>query len=209
MSIIYRKIARRDLKDICELIDNAWNFSKYIDNEKCKAHCINAFMRGAIINQNYTEVAEEDGKIIGLIFGKIPKLKGFWKNYSYIPSAIYHGIAAYSNKQNRPMVKSFVSLQETYGVLLKESGIDFDGELEFFIVHSSAQGKGIGKTLWANYKNYCKKNGVKRIYVFTDENCNFGFYDYNKFERIGSKPVTFNCSKSVTFNVFLYERDID
>ncbi|MFW5779930.1 MAG: GNAT family N-acetyltransferase [Bacillota bacterium] len=207
--IIYRPLEKKDFSDITQLIDDAWNFDNYIKNKKCKYHCIRAFMLGTILGQNYTQVAEMDNEVVGLIFGKVPKLKGFVKNFRHIPAALYHGYMCYRYKEDRNMIKSFQGLLKVYKELLNKSGEEFGGELEFFIVHSKARGKSIGKTLWQNYKKFCKENGVKKIYVYTDDKCNFGFYDHNGFERKFSMPTTFDTYKGKdTFNVYFYTKTL-
>lgn len=207
--IIYRTLQKGDYDDIKELIDDAWHFDKYSDTPKTKKHILNAFMKGAMINQNYNQVAVKDGKVIGLLFGKIPQNKGFLKNIKYIPSAIYHSLHLNFGKFRRKMAKGFMNLQKVYIELLKETKIDFQAELEFFIVHSKAQGHGIGKKLLLDYEEYCKKSGVKNMYVYTDVNCNFGFYDYNGFIRQGSKPVTFELvTGDFTFDVYIYSKEL-
>ncbi|MDM7988350.1 MAG: GNAT family N-acetyltransferase [Smithella sp.] len=207
--IIYRVLRKKDYPGILEMIDSTWNFDKYTADRSTKTHMLKAYMRAVMIVQNYTQVAELDGKAIGLLFGKIPKLKGFMKNWVHIPPAVYHTLCLIFGKQQRRVLKGFKDLQAVYARLRKETKMRFDGELEFFVVNHQYQGLDVGKQLLNNYLQYCERHGVKNIYVYTDANSNFGFYDHHGFVRRGCLPASFELySGKLEYDNFIYTREI-
>jgi ribosomal protein S18 acetylase RimI-like enzyme len=208
-NIIYRGLQKKDYPEILEMIDRTWNFDKYTDNRAIKAHMLKAYMRGVMIVQNYTQIADLDGKAVGLLFGKIPKLNGFMKNCVHILPAVYHALCLIFGKQQRRVLKWFKDLQAVYARLRKETKTSFDGELEFFVVSQQCQGLDVGKQLLNNYLRHCESHGVRNIYVYTDANSNFGFYDHQGFVRRGCLPVSFELySGKLEYDNFIYTREI-
>ena len=209
-NIKFRSIKKSDFKDIKELINDAWAFDNYTKNTDSLLHLLSAFMRTALLNQNYNEVAVINGKVAGLICGKFTALGGFWKNIPHIPSLLYHGLllSVKSNNERR-LIKGFYEVHKSYEKLLSESKESFDGELEFFIVHSKYKGLGIGKQLFYNFTEYCKKNSVRNIYLFTDIKCNYGFYDHNGFTKQGAAPVEIDLyNDKLQFDVYMYSKNL-
>lgn len=206
----YRKLQKNDYKQIIKLIDDAWNFDKFIDNKKSKEHMLKGFMRTALSNQNYTQIAEVDGEAVGLLFGRIPKSKGRAKSLKSMPIALYHGIYLFiKGKNERKMLQDFGKMIVAYEKLRKNTGKKFDAEIVLFIVNSKCRGLGIGKELINNYLDYCNKQKVKSLYVMTDTNCNYGFYDHMGFTKEGSQKVTFDLySGAMEFDVFIYTMDL-
>jgi GNAT superfamily N-acetyltransferase len=208
-NLIYRKLEKRDYPDIMEMIDNAWHFDKYTDKPKSKEHMLKAFMRGVLLAQNYNLIAELDGKAVGIICGKIPKLRGFLKNIKHLPSAVYHALCLNFGRDQRRILLGFKDMQMVYARLLKETKTKFGGELEFFVVHSKSQGLGVGKKLLNEYLQYCKEHDVKNIYLYTDVNCNYGFYEHHGFVRQGTLPVTFELyNGKLTYDNFIYSTEV-
>lgn len=204
-NLIYRNLEKRDYADVMEMIDNAWHLDKYADNPKSKAHMLNAFMRGTLIMKNYDQVAEMDGKVVGLLFGKVPKLKGFMKNAVHVPAAVFHALCLNFGKMERNVLVHMQNIQKAYAQLRKNTGIHFDAELEFFVVHEKSRGHGVGKRLLENYLSFCETHGVKNLYLYTDDNCNFGFYDHNGFTRAGALPVSVELhGGKLEYNNYIY-----
>ena len=55
---------------------------------------------------------------------------------------------------------------------------DVGGEITFLVVDASYRGKGIGKAMMSRFIDHAKKNGAKRVSVYTiDPGSNLGFYE--------------------------------
>ncbi len=59
------------------------------------------------------------------------------------------------------------------------------GELQLFIVTPQAQGKGIGGRLFRGFLEHLRSRGVSSYFLYTDSECDFGFYDAHGLERAG------------------------
>lgn len=90
--------------------------------------------------------------------------------------------------------------------LLKRNDKGFDGGLTLFAVSDKSQGLGIGKNLLNLVKDYWDNNNTKQIYLFTDDKCNYGFYDYNNFKRIDNELVNVD---GEVLDVYIYTYNLN
>ena len=208
--IVFREVNKNDYSDLKTLINDAWHFEKYINDPNSVEHMLNANMHLALSAQNYTQAAELNGKVVGFIYGRVDGRRIPPKNLAHLPHILFHGACLLlKSHRERKLIRGFLNLVRVYIKLHKNTRTEYDGELVFFVVSSKCRGKGIGKQLLNNYLDYCRQNSVKNIYVYTDTNCNYNFYDFNGFNPKGSLPVTFDLfSGSFTFDVFIYDRAV-
>ncbi len=88
--------------------------------------------------------------------------------------------------------------------MLKGKEKNFQGSIELFIVSQESRGLGVGGELLNSLFHYMKSMRVNSIYVYTDNECNYGFYDSKNFKRINEKEIIFEQFKD-SLTVFLYE----
>ncbi|MES9702094.1 GNAT family N-acetyltransferase, partial [Bacillus toyonensis] len=69
-----------------------------------------------------------------------------------------------------------------------------------------SRGLGVGKSLMNYLFQYMTDEDVTSLYLYTDNNCNYGFYDKQNFKLIKEQTVHFE-PKEEEFNVFLYRYD--
>mgnify|MGYP001032778548 CR=1 FL=1 len=80
-----------------------------------------------------------------------------------------------------------------------------DGEINFFAVDPQAQGKGSGTFLLNALKS---EVAGKALYLYTDDNCNYRFYEHRGFQRSGTEQIQFRIGKKLTtLQCFLYHRE--
>ena len=63
---------------------------------------------------------------------------------------------------------------------------DVDGELCLFAVDPSRKGQGIGSILLAEFEKRVKG---KNIFLYTDSNCTYQFYEKRGFERVDEREI--------------------
>ncbi|MEF9988870.1 MAG: hypothetical protein RR797_07325, partial [Christensenella sp.] len=64
-TINYRPIQKNDYPQIIELLSAVWQFDKYINDTRTAKRAGESFWLSYIARQNYAEVAERDGEILG------------------------------------------------------------------------------------------------------------------------------------------------
>lgn len=80
-----------------------------------------------------------------------------------------------------------------------------DGELCFLAADPNIGIKGIGTLLLQELE---RREAGKRIYLYTDNNCTYPFYEHRGFERVGEKQVTlsFPQKAEVPLSCYLYTK---
>lgn len=82
-----------------------------------------------------------------------------------------------------------------------------DGEIRFLAANPDIKIKGIG-TLLLNELEKRKKG--KEIYLFTDDQCTYQFYEHRGFKKAGEKNIILSLTqkKKVPLKCFLYCKKI-
>ena len=79
-----------------------------------------------------------------------------------------------------------------------------DGEICFLAAGPAMQGQGIG-TLLLN--KLTKRKAGKLIYLYTDDNCTYQFYEHKGFEQSEEKKVTIEIhGKTTPLTCLLYSK---
>ncbi|MEX3745447.1 GNAT family N-acetyltransferase [Lysinibacillus xylanilyticus] len=205
--VIYRSLVKEDYEAVKELIGEAFGFNEFIKDKKFLDSVLSIYLHGCILESSFSKVAEKDNKVIGIILGDAKKDKNRLKKAHNIFSFAYSIIKVLlTNKKNKKFMKEYGKVQKAYKELIHGKEDDFQGCIELFIVSGESRGLGVGKALMNDLFNYTQSMDVKSLYLYTDNRCNYGFYDSQNFNRIGEKEIQFDSTKE-KLNVFLYGYD--
>ena len=125
----------------------------------------------------YDENGEFAGVLLAEIYGK-EKLKN-----QNIPRA---------NLQDESADSDIAKFDREYEKANNEMLVDYrknneiDGELCLFAVDPNRKGQGIGSILLAEFEARAKG---KNIFLYTDSNCTYQFYEKRGFERVGERDI--------------------
>lgn len=82
-----------------------------------------------------------------------------------------------------------------------------DGEIKFLAANPDIKVKGIGTYLLNEFE---KRNKGKEVYLFTDDQCTYQFYEHRDFERIGKKDIELDLKKKkVSLKCLLYRKKLN
>ncbi len=70
------------------------------------------------------------------------------------------------------------------GLKMKNYLKENDAFINLLAVSSKHQGKKIGRKLITKFIDYCEKNNIKNVFLWTDTSCNYRFYKKVRFEEI-------------------------
>ncbi|MCD8898709.1 GNAT family N-acetyltransferase [Staphylococcus gallinarum] len=205
--ITYRKLEKDDYENVKNLINNAFEFNQ-ITNEKLKNHALTLYLHACLLNSSFSKVAVYKGEVIGVILGKSQKDRS--KKFKLKERLIIHNELIKINiikKENRELLNYFNAIDKVYNKLMAKRKRTFDGSIELFIVSAKYRGIGLGKTLLKKIYDYFLSFDNKSIYLYTDTNCNYKFYDSQNFNCIGAKDIRLShrCNKDT---IFLYKIDL-
>lgn len=106
------------------------------------------------------------------------------------------------------LIQHVLSLDKSYNdanaKLLKQcsNSPKVDGEIIFLAVNPKFQGKGIGSLLLAELE---KKAKGKRLILYTDDGCNYHFYEHKGFRKAGEETIRYS---DFSLRCFIYEKYI-
>ncbi|MGL5347527.1 MAG: GNAT family N-acetyltransferase [Peptostreptococcaceae bacterium] len=200
----YRKIEKSDYEIVKKLICEAFKFNEFLSDKKVLDSILTLYLQGCIMDSSYSQVAVKDNKVIGIILGNSKSDKKKLRKFHNITSSLSSLCRlAFSSKANKNLLKEFTKIQNVYKEIIKGKENNFQGSVQLFIVSTESRGLGVGKTLMTNLLDYMKVNDVKSLYLYTDDRCNYGFYDSQNFRREAEKLMNFN-AVSTKLEVYLY-----
>lgn len=205
--IMYRTIKKQDYNYIGDLIIKAFNLDEYINDNFLLTQIKLHYVYSCLAEATYINVAEIDSKIVGIIMGNSSNDWKFFKHIHFIMFFIIYELKLWllSYKYKEELF-SYRRIHLIYKNLLSKHKDEFDGVLTLFLVDEHYRKIGIGYKLLNNLLIYLKKQKTKKIYLYTDNTCNYIFYEKNGFKRIEEDNLSIlKRGKKINMTIFLYE----
>ena len=204
--VIIRDVEARDLPEIKEIINEIWHFSELFDDQKSIDTALGIYFNQVLFTSSFGKAALLDNKVVGVILGHV---KGETPKHRMLLEDITKHILAVLNmtEHDRKNINEFMSkVHNTYEKLMGSNSDSYDGVLDFLILSEKARGLKIGKKLWDELVIYFKETNARSICVFTDSDCNFGFYEHIGFLRRGEQDITYTFGdEHFKESIFLYD----
>jgi len=205
-SIEIRDVKATDIPAIKAVIAAAWDWVSLIKDEKTLNSAISIYLHQVLHEATFGRVAVLDDKVAGVIFGSIDGAAPEYR--ALMEDAAAHAVTLLgASKNDRENIYEYLSnVKLTYEHLVRDFIDNYDGTLDFLVLAKEAQGSGTGKNLWMALKSYFEENNVTSIYLYSDTECNFGFYEHNGFTKRAEQNVTFTFSgEEFKTSIFLYD----
>ncbi|WP_052447312.1 GNAT family N-acetyltransferase [Clostridium polynesiense] len=200
----YRKFKISDETLLAEIIRDTWGYNRLSKNPEVALLMGKIYLYSCLCSQNYNLVAEEKGKPVGIIMGNSHK-KPEKLNLIYRLKQLYYYTKMKRYKEGEFILNLFKGFERLDNEMLKEIGKSYDGELVFFVTDEAIRGQHVGTGLYRSLVEEFKANSSKLIYVYTDDSCNYGFYEHQGFKRINErKQVVYNHH----FQFYVYEKEL-
>jgi ribosomal protein S18 acetylase RimI-like enzyme len=201
MKIIFKQLQRKDFRKIIDFAIEGMKFSRYVDNPLALRLYGRYFMYLELERASQVIAAYSEGRLVGILMADMnnqPKQhSSFWralyvKLFKKIMGFIVKGGADIYEETNKAMFETFVSRTNP------------DGEICFLVADPSIHGKGIGTQL---LEELGRREKGKLIYLYTDNDCSYQFYERKGFERSEEKEITMSLQgKTVALTCFLYSK---
>lgn len=198
-NVIFREYKDQDEKKIEEIIIKTWNYNKFCDDRVARL-LSEVFLFSCLSNQTYTQIAELNGEILGVIMAK--DVKNHKPSFKYRFKLIRSLSSIKLSKKGREALDIFQKVREIDDRLLENSGKLYSGELAFFAMDSEYRGMGIGKSLFEKAKKYMESSRIDNFFLFTDTSCNFGFYDHLGMQKNNEEKTFFDFYNTKQDSIF-------
>ena len=188
-NIIISDVTAEHIPAIKDIVREVWDWEDAFASDDIVDACVAIYFAPVLHDATFGRVALLNGKAVGVIFGTID---GEMPCYKHLLEDItpYIITMMQANENDRQIMCEYMTKQyAVYEELIDEVAEEYDGALDFLVLSNAAQGRGIGKQLWLVLKAYLEEKNVSKVYVYSDNKCNFGFYESQGFTRRGKKDM--------------------
>lgn len=201
MDIKIKKLEKRDYGKAINFAIKGMNFNKYVDNPlslylygryflylelECATQVFAAYMGNQLVGVLIADMKNET-KLYSSFWRKL-----YVKIIQFFMTVLTKGNSDIYDRTNKIMLEKY------------QKKANPDGEICFFAVDPTIQGKGIGTMLLDELD---KKEKGKLVYLYTDDNCTYPFYEHKGFNRVEEKEIMMEIGgKTVPLVCMLYSK---
>lgn len=169
----------RDIKKQTQMLMEEWNLGE-IESGAPHEFCAFLYLLEQMEETERFVYYRENGKLLGYA--------GYSRDGSK-KHMIRKKLAKFIRKQLYKSKKiknkdALLKYDEIYDYIPDNLRNHFDGEISILILDKEARGKGIGKKLLNDTFALAKKDGLRNLYILTDESCSFYVYEATGCKRI-------------------------
>lgn len=196
-----KRLERKDHKKAITFAIEGMNFNKYIDSKIALALYGRYFLYLELNRATQVIAAYEGDALRGVLLAAMEnepkKCPSIWRSLyvkvmNVLMTVVYKDGALSYDTVNAAMLKEYVKNASP------------DGEICFLAADPAVQGKGIGTFLLNELEKREKGN---LIYLYTDDNCTYQFYERKGFERSAEEQIEIDLrGKMVPLKCFLYSK---
>jgi ribosomal protein S18 acetylase RimI-like enzyme len=181
----YRELRWNDHGEVRAILGEALAFDREIASPLVLRLVLSQYLAHFLSRCSYSRAAFLEGKIAGVILGNwagAGKLC-FRAVFASIAGGIIAGILFFFAEGRRHLrVCRGVSrcnrclMRESLRKSGKRRNAFFDAEILLLLVRKDLRGRGLGKALTDQFFDYLRSIGKERVFLFTDDYCDTGFY---------------------------------
>lgn len=202
--ITIRDIEASDIPGLHNLIRNTWDWESLSEDENVLQALVGMYLNEVLHEGTFGKVAVLNDKVAGVVFGVVEGEEHIFRGLQENSMDFVLTLLNTSEYERKTIYDYFTKLNTAYEDLLRDT--HYDGTLDFLITAQEAQGLGLGKKLWLESVKYFNSHNVRSIYVYTDTECNFGFYEHLGFSKVREKKVAFVFEDEVFISdILLYD----
>ena len=202
MELELKELAEKDYKKVIQYAIKGMHFNMYIDNKTILKLYGKYFWYLELLNATQVLAVYYGDELAGVLIADIYGEPKYHRSFS---KSIYVKFAEFIQ---RHFFKESVGIyDETNNRLLKEykKNNKPDGEIRFLSSNPDLKVKGIGTMLLKELEN--REKG-KEVYLFTDDQCTYQFYEHRGFDKVGEEDITLELDKKVPLKCLLYRKKL-
>lgn len=189
-------------------MEDTWKYQEMFEENFMGRIVVDAFLNEVLHNSSYSQVAEMNGEVVGVIFGRVDSEKPNLRMLETYMGEQIRDVLTASKEDQEAYINYYELTKHAHERLIGNKAKEYDSSIELFLVEEKARGHRIGSTLLEGMENYFIQHKAKKVYLYTDTECNYRFYDYKKFTQIEEwNPQTSNKGFPEGFTYYLYEKE--
>lgn len=201
MEVKIKQLQKKDFTKIIDFAIEGMHFNRYVDNKLALRLYGRYFLYLELERATQVLAAYMGDKLVGILMADLknePKqYSSFWRKlyvkiFKAIMAIVVKDGPNIYDEANKAMLNDYLK------------NANPDGEICFLAADPTIQGKGIG-TLLLEELGRLEKG--KLIYLYTNDNCTYQFYEHKGFERSEEKEIKMELGgKTVPLTCLLYSK---
>ena len=203
MELEIKELRKKDYKKVIQYAIKGMHFNMYMDNKIELNLYGKYFWYLELTNATQAISAYIGDELAGVLLADIKSeekvYKSFWKSlyvtmFEWIQKTFFKDSVGIYDNVNKEMLENYKKINNP------------DGEIRFLVANPNIKIKGIGTKLLNEFE---KREKGKEVYLFTDDQCTYQFYEHRGFRRVGEKDIVLDLSKKkVPLKCLLYSKQI-
>ena len=201
--IVIKEIEKKDFKKAIKFAIKGMHFKEYTDSNFVLNLYGKYFWYMELLRSSEVIAAYNEDKFVGVLLaemkGEKKVYKSFWKSLyvkfiDWLQKIFASGGVGPYDKANKDMLNEYKGKNE------------LDGEICFLAADPDSKVRGIGSKLLEEFE---KREKGKKVFLYTDTNCTYQFYEHRGFVRVGEKDIELDMkTKNVPLKCLMYYKEI-
>lgn len=185
MTSILREFREEDCEPIASIMCDVWSMASYgadVAMPGSRMYCCQC-----VLASSFIRVAEVDGRIVGCVGARYgnERIEAPWAKRMLQQERD----SVSDSEDGSRMIAEFESYDSIDRDLGIRTGIDTDAELTILILSKHCRGLGLGRMMFDAACDYLRSKGASSMMLYTDTDCNTGFYDALGAERVATSGM--------------------
>ena len=185
MTTVLREFREEDCEPIASIMCDIWSMRSYgadVAMPGSRMYCCQC-----VLASSFIRVAEVDGRVVGCVGARY----GDWRVDAPWAERILQQErdSVADSEDGKRMIADFESYDSVDRDLGIRTGIDTDAELTILILSEDCRGPGLGRMMFDAACDHLRSRGAESMMLYTDTDCNTGFYDALGAERVATSGM--------------------
>lgn len=200
MELELKKLQEKDYKKVIQYAIKGMHFNMYIDNKMILNLYGKYFWYLEFLNATQVLAVYYGDELAGVLIADIYGETKYHKSFSnslyvkfvdFIQKTFFKDSVGIYDETNKKMLDKY-----------KENNTP-NGEIRFLAANSNLKIKGIGTMLLSELE---RREKGKEVYLFTDDQCTYQFYEHRGFEKVGEENIELELDKKISLKCLLYRK---
>lgn len=189
-----RKFEEKDIREAKDITFDIWNNELGEFSYEFKQFIYEYLVRYYLLNNGFSFVYDENGvKAFLLAANK--------KDHNEVDAWFNQCLSKLTSKEKKRALE-----YKEYLVSNGDSMKSLMGDDDLYVALFASTGSGKGKYLLNHLENICKSSSIRNLYLWTDNTCNYSYYDKKHFVKVKEFPSTFKV-KDKLINTIIFKKD--
>lgn len=202
MKLKLKELEEKDYKKVIQYAIKGMHFNMYINNKTILNLYGKYFWYLEFLNATQVLAVYYGKELAGVLIADINGEPKYHKSFSksmyvkfidFIQKHFFKDSVGVYDEVNKKMLEEYKKENKP------------DGEIRFLAADPDLKVKGIGTMLLQELEN--REKG-KEIYLFTDNQCTYQFYEHRGFDKIAEENIELDLDKKVPLRCLLYRKKL-